>query len=164
MTYPLRGMRKHWWDEPCTAWPSRSSTSSRGAQVSAKHIPTQIFFHGKATGRFGIMDKGQWMVNCFTCKLLYIVYIHLLFPIGNLEKHYCGVVSGWQKRTIVLSQKLGWCVFLSIILPGKLTENTFSFTAMTWGIVTGERRGMNEPIVRWGWLGDCDGIYPGHRG
>jgi hypothetical protein len=28
-----------------------------------------------------------------------------------------------------------------------LTENTFSFTAMTWGIVTGERRGRNEPIV-----------------
>ena len=26
-------------------------------------------------------------------------------------------------------------------LPGKLTENTFSFTATTWGIVTGERRG-----------------------
>jgi hypothetical protein len=33
---------------------------------------------------------------------------------------------------------------LFIVLPGKLTENTFSFTARTWGIVTGER---NEPIV-----------------
>jgi hypothetical protein len=32
-------------------------------------------------------------------------------------------------------------IYLSIILPGKLTENTFSFAAMTWGIVTGERRG-----------------------
>jgi hypothetical protein len=33
----------------------------------------------------------------------------------------------------------------------KLTENTFSFTAMTWGIVTGgEEGGMNEPIVNWG--------------
>jgi hypothetical protein len=31
-----------------------------------------------------------------------------------------------------------------------LTENTFSFTATPWGIVTGERRGMNEPIVSWG--------------
>jgi hypothetical protein len=27
-----------------------------------------------------------------------------------------------------------------------LTENTFSFAGKTWGIVTGERRGMNEPI------------------
>ena len=41
-------------------------------------------------------------------------------------------------------------IYLSIILPGKLTENTFSFAATTWGIVTGERRGMNEPIVNWG--------------
>ena len=47
--------------------------------------------------------------------------------------------------------------YLSVILPGKLTENTFSFAAMTWGIVTGERRGMNEPIVNWGLLGDRDG-------
>jgi hypothetical protein len=39
---------------------------------------------------------------------------------------------------------------LSIILPGKLTENTSSFTATTWGIVTGERRGMKEPIVKLG--------------
>ena len=35
---------------------------------------------------------------------------------------------------------------LFFILPGELTENTFSFTATTWGIVTGER---NEPIVNW---------------
>ena len=48
--------------------------------------------------------------------------------------------------------------YLSVILPGKLTENTFSFTATTWGIVTGERRGMNEPIVNWGLLGDRDGL------
>jgi hypothetical protein len=47
---------------------------------------------------------------------------------------------------------------LSIILPGKLTENMFSFAATTWGIVTGERRGMNEPIVHWGLLGDRDGL------
>ena len=47
---------------------------------------------------------------------------------------------------------------LSIILPGKLTENTFSFAASTWGIVTGDRRGMNEPIVNWGLLGDRDGL------
>jgi hypothetical protein len=31
-----------------------------------------------------------------------------------------------------------------------LTENTFSFTATTWGIVTEERRRMNEPIGNWG--------------
>ena len=48
--------------------------------------------------------------------------------------------------------------YLSVILPGKLTENTFSFAATTWGIVTGERRGMNEPIVNWGLLGDRDGM------
>ena len=48
--------------------------------------------------------------------------------------------------------------YLSVILPGKLTENTFSFTATTWGIVTGERRGMNEPIVNCGLLGDRDGL------
>ena len=41
-------------------------------------------------------------------------------------------------------------VILKLFLPGKLTENTFSFTATTWGIVTGERRGMNEPIGSWG--------------
>ena len=35
---------------------------------------------------------------------------------------------------------------LSVILPGTLTENTFSFAATTWGIVTGER---NKPIVNW---------------
>jgi hypothetical protein len=38
-----------------------------------------------------------------------------------------------------------------------LTENTFSVAATTWGIVTGER-GMNEPIVNWGLLDDCDGL------
>jgi hypothetical protein len=43
-------------------------------------------------------------------------------------------------------------IYLSVILPGKLTENTFSFAATTWGIVTWERRGMNEPIVNWGLL------------
>ena len=48
--------------------------------------------------------------------------------------------------------------YLSVILPGKLTENTFSFAATTWGIVTGERRGVNEPIVNWGLLGDRDGL------
>jgi hypothetical protein len=41
-------------------------------------------------------------------------------------------------------------IYLTLILPGRLTENTFSFIATTWGIVTGERRGMNEPIVSWG--------------
>ena len=39
-----------------------------------------------------------------------------------------------------------------------LTENMLSFAVTTWGIVTGERRGMNEPIVNWGLLGDCDGL------
>jgi hypothetical protein len=39
-----------------------------------------------------------------------------------------------------------------------LTENTFSFTATTWGIVIGERRGINEPILNWGLLGDRDGL------
>ena len=48
--------------------------------------------------------------------------------------------------------------YVSVILPGKLTENTFSFAATTWGIVTGERRGRNEPIVNWGLLGDHDGF------
>ena len=48
--------------------------------------------------------------------------------------------------------------YLFVILPGKLTENTFSFEATTWGIVTGARRGMNEPIVNWGLLGDRDGL------
>ena len=50
-------------------------------------------------------------------------------------------------------------IYLSVILPGKLTENTFSFfSATTWGIVTGARRGMNEPIVNWGLVGDRDGL------
>ena len=39
-----------------------------------------------------------------------------------------------------------------------LTENTFSFAATPGGIVTGERRGMNEPIVNWGLLGGRDGL------
>jgi hypothetical protein len=39
-----------------------------------------------------------------------------------------------------------------------LTENTFSFAVTTWGIVTEERRGMNEPIVNLGLLCDCDGL------
>lgn len=33
--------------------------------------------------------------------------------------------------------------YLTHISPGKLTENMFSFTAGTWGIVTGER-GNND--------------------
>ena len=48
--------------------------------------------------------------------------------------------------------------YLSVILPGKLTENTFSFAATTWGIVTGQRRGMKEPMVNWRLLGDRDGL------
>jgi hypothetical protein len=31
-----------------------------------------------------------------------------------------------------------------LILPGKLTENTWSFTATTWGIVTGEMKGGRQ--------------------
>jgi hypothetical protein len=31
-------------------------------------------------------------------------------------------------------------LLLTLILPGKMTENMFSFTATTWGIATGERR------------------------
>ena len=53
---------------------------------------------------------------------------------------------------------LRFIFYLSVILPGKLTENTFSFAATPWGIVTGERRGMSEPIVNWGLLGDHDGL------
>jgi hypothetical protein len=45
--------------------------------------------------------------------------------------------------------------YLSVILPGKLTENTFSFATTAWGM---QRRGMNEPIVNWGLLGDRDGL------
>jgi hypothetical protein len=54
--------------------------------------------------------------------------------------------------TITRLQIKGYAIFLfylSAILPSKLTENTFSFAATTWGIVTGERRGINEPIVNW---------------
>jgi hypothetical protein len=47
-------------------------------------------------------------------------------------------------------------LFSTVILPGKLTEDTFSFAATTWGIVTGERGEMNESIVNWGLLGDRD--------
>jgi hypothetical protein len=36
---------------------------------------------------------------------------------------------------------------MSMFLPGKLTENTFSFTASILGIVIGE---MNESIGNWG--------------
>ena len=59
----------------------------------------------------------------------------------------------WNMKT--KNQKL---FYLSVVLPGKLTENTFSITATTWGIVTGERRGVNEPIVNWSLLGDRDGL------
>ena len=34
-------------------------------------------------------------------------------------------------------------IFSPFILPGKLTENTFSFTATTWGIVSGEDEWAN---------------------
>ena len=44
-------------------------------------------------------------------------------------------------------------LYLSVISPGKLTDNPCSIAAPTWGLVTGERRGMNEPIVNWGLLG-----------
>jgi hypothetical protein len=37
-------------------------------------------------------------------------------------------------------------VYLSVILSGKLTENTFSFAATTWGIVTGERMGIKSQV------------------
>ena len=46
--------------------------------------------------------------------------------------------------------------FLDFILPGNFSDNRFSFTSTTWGIVTGEMRGLNEPIVNWGLLGDCE--------
>jgi hypothetical protein len=32
-----------------------------------------------------------------------------------------------------------------------------SFAATTWGIVSGERRGINEQIVNWGLFGDFEG-------
>jgi hypothetical protein len=60
--------------------------------------------------------------------------------------------------SVILLFKKNVLNVISVILPGKLTENTFSFTATTWGIVIGERRGMNEPIVNWGLLGESDGL------
>jgi hypothetical protein len=39
------------------------------------------------------------------------------------------------------SNPFSFCIYFTVILPGKLTENMFSFTATAWGIVTGERRG-----------------------
>ena len=39
--------------------------------------------------------------------------------------------------------------YSSVILPDKLTENTFSIRATTWGIVTGRGGGMNVPNVTW---------------
>jgi hypothetical protein len=59
----------------------------------------------------------------------------------------------WYARSVcalVVRLMLCWNCYLTHILPGKLTENTFSFTAMTWGIVKGSGGGMNEPIVSWG--------------
>ena len=77
----------------------------------------------------------------------------------RVYRKYC------NKPLLLISEKHFICIgqlfclkCLSVILPGKLTENTFSFTAKTWEIVTGERRGMNESIVNWGLLGDRDGL------
>jgi hypothetical protein len=42
---------------------------------------------------------------------------------------------------VSLSESICTCEFyLTLILAGKLTENTFSFLETTWGIVTVERR------------------------
>ena len=43
-------------------------------------------------------------------------------------------------------------MYFPVILPGKLTENTFSFTATTWGIVTGDEwANCKLGIIRWPW-------------
>jgi hypothetical protein len=56
------------------------------------------------------------------------------FHIRNMKKATLGMRSTRsQNRTLRReSQK-----YIHVILPGKLTQNTFSFTATTWGIVTG---------------------------
>ncbi len=70
----------------------------------------------------------------------------------------------WQPG---LATILLFLLLLTFILPGKLTDNLFSFAATAWG---GGGWGMNEPIERWGSLGCHDGmrarleICPGHRG
>ena len=48
------------------------------------------------------------------------------------------VKGTWNKGLFWLDQLD--CCQLILILPAKLTGNTFSFTAKTWEIVTGERR------------------------
>ena len=110
----------------------------------------------------------------WTCRR--ITSVSDLFPWQTvylvLKKQLCSCTRNLQSLLLspllkVIMVKEGHIIFsdysiltitLLFIFPGKLTENTFSFTATTWGIVTGERR-MNEPIVSWGWLGDRDGIW-----
>ena len=59
------------------------------------------------------------------------------------------VKNKWQE----LWKRKGFFL-VNLILPGNLAENTFSFTATTWVIVTGERRGDESAncklgMIRW---------------
>jgi hypothetical protein len=52
---------------------------------------------------------------------------------------------------MVYAQICACFIFVTLILPNKLTENTFTFTAMTWGIVRGESKWVNCKLgmIRW---------------
>ena len=56
--------------------------------------------------------------------------------------------SAFWRDTCIVQLSHNPLFFKTLILPGKLTENTFSFTATTWGIVT-EDGVMKEQIGNW---------------
>ena len=75
-------------------------------------------------------------------RIHYLANLHKVNDFGYIV-NYVGITHALHCNYMNL-------FYLTLILPGHLTENTFSFTATTWGIVTGGSRVVvNEPIGSW---------------
>ena len=65
------------------------------------------------------------------------------YNISVLLVHLCPFPMFYARNIVpVFAFERFYFIYLTVILPGKLTENTFSFTATTWG--------THEPIGSWG--------------
>jgi hypothetical protein len=89
-----------------------------------------------------------WSSACLHHQMLLHFYSHLpvvlsLCPFKT--QHLALFIVGWccvpQGPRPLLKPGISSPLLSSLLLPVKLTENTFSFTATTWGLVTGERKG-----------------------
>ena len=100
-------------------------------------------------------NTSEESINIVSLQLLQPTHSSLLRQGLYLARHWLLSPLKW----LFARARRQWenpSLFSTLILPGKMTENTFSFIAMTWGIVTGKRRedewaNWKLRMIRWLW-------------